>query len=137
MKKRKVVVLFAIIISLVGFISCSDPSSSEDNTIYKVEVGAVSNSTYNTAINKISNWSEVNYMNIASLRLYLFNNTISDYGSQTGITLSEIREFLLSHGFSNYKTNIQIENLKTVGNNIIFFYHAYDSNKTIWMYITK
>ena len=82
--KRKVVVLFSIIISLVGFISCSDPSSSEDNTTYKVEAGAVSNSTYNTALNKISNWSEVNYMNIASLRLYLFNNTISDYGSQTG-----------------------------------------------------
>ena len=135
--KRKSIVLFAIIISLVGVMSCSNSVSSDEDTTYKVEIGVIANSTYNTALNKISNWSAVNYANIASLRLYLYNNTISDHGIQTGITLSEITEFLLSKGLSKYETDKEIEVLKTFGNDIIFGEYAFDSNKKVWMYITK
>lgn len=135
--KRKITALF-VIISLIGFISCSNQTSSdEDYTTYKVEVGVISNSTYSVAMNTIHGWTEVTYSNIATLRLYLYDNTISDHAIQTGITLSEIREFLLSKDFSNQEANTEIEGLKTIGNDILFFEYALDSNKTFWMYITK
>ena len=133
--------LLAPLISLLlvsAFIGCSDSSSEdEDSTTYKVEVGVISNSTYTTAMNKISYWSEVSYSNIASLRLYLYNNTISDHEVETGVSLSEIKDFLLSKGMSNYEANSEIEGLKNIGNDIVFGEHATDSSKKIWMYATK
>lgn len=63
--------------------------------------------------------------------------TYSDHGIQAGITLSEITEFLLSKGLPKYETDKEIEVLKTFGNDIIFGEYAFDSNKKVWMYITK
>lgn len=88
-------------------------------------------------MSKISYWSEANYSNIASLRLYLYNNTISDHEVQTGVTIDEIKDFLLSKGMSNYEANTEIELLKTIGNNILFGEHATDTTKKVWMYVTK
>lgn len=136
--KRKIFKMFAVLAFLLCFVGCSDSSSTdEDSATYKIEAGVISNSTYTTAMNKISYWSEFSYSNIASLRLYLYNNTISDHEVQTGITLSEIKDFLLSKGMSNYETNTEIGALKTIGNDIAFFEHATDSSKKIWMYATK
>ena len=83
-------------------------------------MGVISQSTYNTALSKISYWGEVSYSNIASLRLYLYNNTISDHEVQTNVSLSEIKDFLLSKGMSNYEAESEINVLKTVGNDIVF-----------------
>ena len=135
--KKKFIGLVSIVGILICFASCSNPAASEDNTTYKIEVGVVSNSTYNTALSKITYWSEVSYSNIASLRLYLYNNTISDHEVQTGVTIDEIRDFLLSKGMSNYEANTEIETLKTIGNDIVFGEHATDSTKKVWMYATK
>lgn len=88
-------------------------------------------------MSKILYWSEANYSNIASLRLYLYNNTISDHEVQTGVTIDEIKDFLLSKGMSNYEANTEIELLKTIGNNILFGEHATDTTKKVWMYVTK
>ena len=111
--KRKLFALFAVIwIASLSFIGCSDSSSDDDYTTYKAEVGVISNSTYNTAMNKISYWSDFTYSNVASLRLYLYNNTLSDHEIKTGITIEEIREFLLSKGFSNYEVSNEIDLLK-------------------------
>ena len=110
--KRKLFVLLAIAGICFGIMSCSNPSSSDDYTTYKVEVGVISQSTYNTALSKISYWGEVSYSNIASLRLYLYNNTISDHEVQTNVSLSEIKDFLLSKGMSNYEVESEINVLK-------------------------
>lgn len=134
MKRRLLfLVLLTISICLIG---CSN-SLSEEPTTYKIEIGVISNSTYNDAMTRISNWSEASYSNIASLRLYLYNNTISDHEVQTGVSIGEIREFLLSRGMSNYETNSEIELLKTVGNDIVFAEQATDSTKKVWIYATK
>lgn len=135
--KRKIIGIVCLVTVLFAFIGCSNPASSDDSTTYKVEVGVISNSTYNTALSKISYWSEVSYSNIASLRLYLYNNTISDHGIQTNVSISEIKDFLLSKGMSNYEAKSEIEVLKTIGNDIVFCEHATDSNKKVWMYATK
>ena len=135
--KRKLFVLLAIAGICFGIMSCSNPSSSDDYTTYKVEVGVISQSTYNTALSKISYWGEVSYSNIASLRLYLYNNTISDHEVQTNVSLSEIKDFLLSKGMSNYEAESEINVLKTVGNDIVFGEHATDSSKKVWIYATK
>lgn len=135
--KKKLFGLISIVGILIFFGSCSNPSSSDDFTTYKVEVGVVSNSTYNTALREISYWSKATYSNIASLRLYLYNNTISDHEVQTGVTIDEIKDFLLSKGMSNYEANTEIEMLKTIGNDILFGEHATDSTKKVWMYVTK
>ena len=78
--KRKIIGLLVCAIVFICCIGCSNESDSdEDSATYKVEVGVVSNATYTTAMNTIAYWSEVSYANIASLRLYLYNNTISDH----------------------------------------------------------
>ena len=136
--KRKFLGLFTIIwIVSLGFIGCSDSSSDDDYTTYKAEVGVISNSTYNKAVTKISYWNDFTYSNVASLRLYLYNNTLSDHEIQTGITIEEIRDFLLSKDFSNYEVSNEIDLLKKVGNDIAFFEHATDSSKKARMYVTK
>ena len=136
--KRKFFGLIAIIGILVSLIGCSNSSSSDDDyTTYKVEVGVISNSTYTTALNQITYWSEVSYSNIASLRLYLYNNTVSDHEIQNNVSIDEIKDFLLSKGMSNYEANSEIEVLKTIGNDIVFGEHATDSNKKVLMYATK
>ena len=76
--KRKLLGLFTIIwIVSLGFIGCSDSSSDDDYTTYKAEVGVISNSTYDAAMTKISYWNDFTYSNVASLRLYLYNNTVT------------------------------------------------------------
>ena len=45
---------------------------------------------------------------IASLGLYLYNNTISDHEVQTNVSLSEIKDFLLLKGISNYEAESEI-----------------------------
>lgn len=135
--KIKLGTMFTILVICFGMISCSNPSSSGDYTTYKVEVGVISNSTYNTATNRISSWTELTYANISSLRLYLYNNTISDHAIETGVRKSEIKEFMLSRGFSNYEVDLEMELLKQIGNDIAFFEHATDSTKKVWMYVTK
>ncbi|MBR3605929.1 MAG: hypothetical protein IKL52_07865 [Candidatus Gastranaerophilales bacterium] len=64
-------------------------------------------------------------------------NTISDHEVQTGVTIDEIKDYLLSKGMSNYEANTEIELLKTIGNDILFGEHATDSTKKVWMYVTK
>lgn len=45
--KRKIVGVVYLVTVLFAFIGCSNPTSSDDYTTYKVEVGVISNSTYN------------------------------------------------------------------------------------------
>lgn len=135
--KKKLFGLISIVGILIFLGSCSNPSSSDDFTTYKVEFGVITNSTYTTAMNRISNWTELSYSNIASLRNYLYNNTISDHAIETGITINEIKEFMLSKGFSNYETENEIRLIKEIGNDIAFFETVYGNDKKAWMYVTK
>lgn len=135
--KRKIILVFTIFALLICLSGCSNPISNptEDNTTYKIEYGYVSRSTYETVREYISNCSETNYSNIVSTRDYLVDNTIDGYGWETDITINQIKEYLLSNGFSNYETEEAIKFLKEVGNNIVF----YGTNKSIvlWIYATK
>lgn len=135
--KRKIVGVVYLVTVLFAFIGCSNPTSSDDYTTYKVEVGVISNSTYNTAMNKISAIYEPSYSAVSSIRTYLMNNRISDHAIQMDVTLDEVREFYLSKGFSSYEVKNEIEFLESIGNDIAFFEHATDSNKKVWMYVTK
>lgn len=136
--KKKLLVLFTIIgIVSLSFTSCSNSASENDYTTYKVETGVISNSTYNSAMDEISYWSEVNYNSIASLRLYLYNNTLSNHEIHNGITIDEIKEFLLSHGLSNHEVSTEISGLKQLGNDIVFFETTLGNDKKIWMYVTE
>ena len=135
MKRR--IIFFTLFTICICFIGCNNSLSDEVPQTYKVEIGVIANSTYNNAMSRISGWSEVSYANIASLRLYLYNNTISDHEILTGVSIEEIKDFLLSRGMSNYEANSEIELLKTIGNDIVFAEHATDSTKKVWMYSTK
>lgn len=144
--KRKIILVFTIFVVLNLFLGCSNPSSiptedyrvEVDNTLYyKAECGTITNSTYRAAWNRASNWDKLSYSNIASLRNYLYHNTISDHAIETGVTINEIKEFMLSHGFSNYETECFIETLKEIGNNMAFFESAYGNDKIFWAYVTK
>ena len=139
--KRKIVLGFVVFMILTCFLGCSNPSTiptEEHKTqLYKVEFGIITNQTYRTANNTASNWTELSYSKVASLRNYLYDNTISDYEVTTGVTLNEIKAFLLQHSASNYEAESIIETIKEVGNSIVFFEYAYDDGKKIWAYATK
>lgn len=138
--KRKIILGFVIFMILTCFLGCSNtftiPTEEHKVQLYKVEFGIITNQTYKTAMNTTSSWTELSYSKVASLRKYLYNNTISGYEVTTGVTLNEIKEFLLQHNSSNYEAECIIENLKEVGNYIVFFEYAYD-NKKVWAYATK
>ena len=139
--KRKIVLVFVVFMILTCFLGCSNPSTiptEEHKTqLYKVEFGIITNQTYRTANNTASNWTELSYSKVASLRNYLYDNTISDYEVTTGVTLNEIKAFLLQHSASNYEAESIIETIKEVGNSIVFFEYAYDDGKKVWAYATK
>ena len=139
--KRKIILGFVVFMILTCFLGCSNPSNiptEEHKTqLYKVEFGIITNQTYKTAMNTSSSWTELSYSKVASLRNYLYDNTISDYEVTTDVTLNEIKAFLLQHSASNYEAESIIETIKENGNYIVFFRCAYGDDKKIWAYATK
>ena len=139
--KRKIILGFVVFMILTCFLGCSNPSNiptEEHKTqLYKVEFGIITNQTYKTAMNTSSSWTELSYSKVASLRNYLYDNTISDYEVTTDVTLNEIKAFLLQHSASNYEAESIIETIKENGNYIVFFRRAYGDDKKIWAYATK
>ena len=136
--KRKIILGFVIFMILTCFLGCSNPSIiPTEETSYKVEAGVITNSTYRTACNRIQDWDEINYSKIASIRNYLYDNTISGHEIRTDVSLNEIKEYLLSHGFSKYETDSEIKFLKENGNEIAFFEYRYGNDKKVWVYATK
>lgn len=140
--KRKIILIFTIFVVLNLFLGCSNPSSLSTSSIskektYKVESGVITYSTYQTAWNRILNWTEPSYVKIESIRNYCMSNTISDHTIETDVTLNEIKEFMLSHGFSKRQTENEIKLIKEIGNDIGFFEYRYGKDKAVWMYVTE
>jgi hypothetical protein len=134
--KKLFLLLLVLSLCLFGLSGCDDSTSGNDS-IYKIELGAVSNETYSTAMSKLQNLVVVNYDEVHSIRTYLHDNTVSDYQVQNGVSSVEIEEFLHSRNFSNSDVSNEMDFLQRTGNDILFFEHALDSDKKIWMYITK
>ena len=140
--KRKIILGFVVFMIVACFLGCSNlstiPTEENKSQLYKVESGLITNQTYEAAMNMASNYTELSYSEIASIRNYLYNNTISSsHEVITDVTTKEIKDFLLSHNSSNYETECIIKNLKEIGNNIVFFEYAYDDDKKVWVYATK
>ena len=135
--KRKIILGFVVFMILTCFLGCSNPSNIPTEDFYKIEAGVITNQTYKAAMNMASSYTELSYSEIASIRNYLYDNTISDYEVTTGVTLNEIKAFLLQHSASNYEAESIIETIKENGNYIVFFEYAYDDGKKVWAYATK
>lgn len=132
--KRKLFLIFTIFVILNLFFGCSNPSTptSREGRAYKIETGVITFDVYRTAYNQTQNWTEQSYSNIASLRDYLYENTLSDYEVKM-VSINEIEEFMRAHGSSTSEIESEIRFLKENGNN----YRFYTNNKFIWMYVTK
>ncbi|MBR1910808.1 MAG: hypothetical protein IJ828_00450, partial [Treponema sp.] len=63
---------------------------------------------------------DITHAAIKSLRDYLYSNTLSDYGSATGATESEIYDFLVSHDMAASSASAEIALLKRIGNDLYF-----------------
>ena len=136
--KRKIILGFVVFMILTCFLGCSNPSNIPTEDFYKIEAGVITNQTYKAAMNMASSYTELSYSENASIRRYLYNNTIpSSHEVITDVTTKEIKDFLLSHNSSNYETEYIIKSLKEVGNSIVFFEYVYDDGKKVWVYATK
>ena len=136
--KRKIIFGFIIFMILTCFLGCNNPFTIPTEDFYKIESGVITNQTYKAAMNMASSYTELSYSEIASIRRYLYSNTIpSSHEVITDVTTKEIKDFLLSHNLSNYETEYIIKSLKEVGNSIVFFEYAYDDGKKVWAYATK
>ena len=140
---KKIISVFASLLVLICFFSCSNPSSiqTEDTSyrvqLYRVESGVITKSTYNTAWDKISEWTNLSYSNCASLRNYLLHNTISDYTNVNDVTINEIKRELKSHGMSNREVEDVIKEIEETGNTILFCNTIYGDGTKGWIYITE
>ena len=131
---KKVFLLFTSIALTLLLLSCSNSSSSSSVT-YKIEVGAVSKSTTDVALDMVESYgTNINHSNIKTIRDYLYKNTVSDYDSTGRVTTDEIRDFLTSKGMTTTQANMEIAVLETLGNDIVFFEHMNYSDLRVWMY---
>ena len=101
---KKIFPLFFIIALLLCILTGCDDSASSSEEIYKVEIGAVSKDTYNTAMNRIQNLTEVNYNEIYSIRNYLYQNTLSNHEIKNGVSSIDIEELM------KFKRLLQLRN---------------------------
>ena len=134
---KKIFSLFFILALLLCVLTGCDDSASSSEEIYKIEFGAITKDTYNTAMDKLQNIKNINYNEINSIRNYLYQNTLSDYEIVKNVYSVDIEEFIKSRGFSDYQISTEMNFLEKNGNDILFFEHAIDANKRVWMYITK
>lgn len=132
---KKILITLLAILGLFS-LTCAASLSTPITETYLVESGVITNQTYTTASNTVSSWTELNYSNVASLRDYLHNNTVSDYSAQEAVTMNAIKQFLLLQDSSGYKAKKEIELLKRNGYDIIFFNHR-ENDKKVWMCVTK
>ena len=131
--------LFIILFTVFGLFSltyCASLPTPITET-YLVESGVITDQTYTTARSTMISWTELNYSKAASLRGYLYNNTISEYSAQEAVTMNAIKQFLLMNDPSGYKSKKEIGFLKRNGYDIIFFDHREGKDKKIWMSVTK
>ena len=116
---------------------CYVVANSDSAAYYKVECGLVTNSVYYTALGKMSYWDEATYSRIAAIRDYLYRNTISDYDCQSGVSIYEIKGFLLSKNMSNYEAERLVSSLKRIGNYVVFAEPKYGYGKMFWLYAKR
>lgn len=128
--------LFIILLAVLGLFSltCCASLPTPITETYLVESGVITGQTYTTARSTMTSWTEPSYQEVALLRDYLHNNTVSDYSAQEAVTMNAIKQFLLTQGPGAKK---EIEFLKRNGYDIIFFNHREGKDKKIWMSITK
>jgi hypothetical protein len=134
---KKIVSLFFILALFLCVLSGCDDSVSSSEETYSLETGAISEETFNTAMDRIQNTLIPNYNEVSSVRDYLYQNTLSNYQTQAGVSWDELESFMTSRGFTSKQITTEKNFLKKTGNDILFFEHALEKNKRIWMYITK
>ena len=119
---RKLLFLLCVgICFAVGFAGCSNETEDDEETTYKIEMGVVQKSVYTKVCNKLMMYEiDITHAAIKSLRNYLYSNTLSDYGSATGATESEIYDFLVSHDMAASSASAEIALLKRIGNDLYF-----------------
>ena len=90
--KKFIYLILATICLALNFTSCSSDSSSSEDT-YRIEMGVVSNLTYETAFYMAQSYgANITHSNIKSIRDYLYQNTTSNYDNSTrGVSIDEIR----------------------------------------------
>ena len=136
--KKFIYLILATICLALNFTSCSNDSSSSEDT-YRIEMGVVSNLTYETAFYMAQSYgANITHSNIKSIRDYLYQNTTSNYDNSTrGVSIDEIRNFLIQKGFTTVEANAEIAATETLGNDIFFFEYAYSSSSKVWIYAEK
>ena len=71
--KKFIYLILATICLALNFTSCSNDSSSSEDT-YRIEMGVVSNSTYETAFSNAQSYgANITHSNIKSIRDYLYH----------------------------------------------------------------
>lgn len=127
--------LLAVIIGIIslGFMGCLN----EPDDTYTVEMGTISNATYEKAQATIKTWSEPNYAKIGVLKNYLLENTLSDHDTLRAVPEDEIRDFLQARGFTYYQASAELSAMEQIGNDIVFFNSTKGDNYKVWMYFSK
>ncbi len=134
--KKLCSLLFIISLCFFFLAGCDDTASSSEE-FYRMEIGAVTKETYETAMDKLKNITIASYDAVNDIRNYLYENTLSDHQTYTGVPSGDIKELMSSRGFSSNQISVEMNFLQTNGNDILFFEHGLDPDKRVWMYITK
>ncbi|MBR6450610.1 MAG: hypothetical protein IKS96_11835 [Fibrobacter sp.] len=128
--------LFILSLCLFALAGCDDTTSSKED-YYRMELGAITKETLETAMSKLQNISIISYDAVSEVRNYLYENTLSDHQTYTGVPSSDIEELMSSRGYPSENIAIEMNFLQKNGNDILFFEHGIAPDKRVWIYITK
>lgn len=141
MNKKFIYKFFVLFALSFFFFGCQQ--NSEDNTApntYKIESGIVSNSVaYEAKYRAGAYGGDYDFKKVKAIRDYLYENTApSEYkGIITGVSRSDVHNFLTTRGSSSSAADAQIAFIDSNGNNLAFFYVTNEDSKKAWIYAVK
>ncbi|MBQ0163377.1 MAG: hypothetical protein KBS84_09510 [Treponema sp.] len=137
MRMKGFVVILSVVIAMFFLCGCQPTMAPEPDT-YKVEVGCISDDTFSVALQMIQAYgTNVTHDDVKTVRNFLYRNTISDYGIETGVSIDEIRDTLTQKGMTLLQANAEISVLETLGNDIVFGTSIISEEIYIWLYAEK
>lgn len=125
-----------ILVTFIGLVlsSCNFNPVSKS---YYVEEGLVTKTYAQTLINQYSS-KELSASEVLYLRNQLRSNAKHDsIDSYVGVTEDEMYNVLVNSGCSPSESKTLINQLKNVGNIIVFFNYKYDETLVIYTYVAR
>ena len=143
MKTNKLTKILAMLFALLAVLitGCSTPSSdggSDDDSTYKVEIGAVSCDDWMAYQNWRSSGPILSYNVLKQKRDTLYSQTIDGtYENKGRLSAADVKAYLMQYNYSETAANDCIEFADRCGNELALLELNSSTQEITWIYIEK